>query len=93
MVEKEDVSYYKYAQVGLELAAGVGLGFWAGYRLDLRFGTAPWLMLARPRGMAAGFYLVVRELPGKKILKAGRNSPGISHDRLRLVGRGLYAAS
>ena len=41
MVEKEDVSYYKYAQVGLELAAGVGLGFWAGYRLDLRFGTAP----------------------------------------------------
>ena len=77
MGEKEDVSYYKYAQIGLELAAGGGLGFWAGYRLDLRFGTAPWLMLLGAAvGMAAGFYLVVRELPGEKDFKSGKKQPG-----------------
>ena len=76
MGEKEDVSYYKYAQIGLELAAGVGLGFWAGYRLDARFGTSPWLMLAGAAvGMAAGFYLVVRELPREKDFKSGKKDP------------------
>ena len=51
MKDGEDISYYKYVQIGLELAAGVGLGFWAGYRLDQKLGSAPWLMLA---GAAAG---------------------------------------
>jgi F0F1-type ATP synthase assembly protein I len=59
--EKEN--YWNYAQIGLELAAAVLLGFWAGYWLDKKLGTAPWLMLAGAAGgMAAGFYLVVREL-------------------------------
>lgn len=61
MPEKEN--YWNYAQIGLELAAAVLLGFWAGYWLDKKLGTAPWLMLAGAAGgMAAGFYLVVREL-------------------------------
>lgn len=56
-------SYWKYAQIGLELAAAVMLGFWAGYWLDARLGTSPWLMLGGAAGgMGAGFYLVIREL-------------------------------
>ncbi len=55
--------YWKYAQIGLELAGAVLLGFWAGYQLDKKLGTAPWLMLGGAAGgMAAGFYLVAREL-------------------------------
>jgi F0F1-type ATP synthase assembly protein I len=63
MKKGEDPGYYKYAQIGLELAAGVGLGFWAGYSLDAKLGSSPWLMLAgSAAGMAAGFYLILREL-------------------------------
>jgi len=59
--------YLKHAQIGLELAAAVLLGFWGGYKLDGRFGTAPWLMLAgAAAGLAAGFYLVLRELFAKE---------------------------
>lgn len=61
MADKDN--YWNYAQIGLELAAAVLLGFWAGYQLDKKLGTAPWLMLAGAAGgMAAGFYLAAREL-------------------------------
>jgi F0F1-type ATP synthase assembly protein I len=60
-------NYLKHAQIGLELAAAVLLGFWGGYKLDVRLGTAPWLMLAgAAAGLAAGFYLVLRELFAKE---------------------------
>ncbi|HNW43352.1 MAG TPA: AtpZ/AtpI family protein [Elusimicrobiales bacterium] len=53
---------WKYAQTGLELAGGVLLGFSAGYWLDGRLGTAPWLMLGgATAGLAAGFYLFIKE--------------------------------
>jgi len=55
--------YWNYAQIGLELAAAVLLGFWAGYQLDKKLGTSPWLLLGGSAGgMAAGFYVVAREL-------------------------------
>lgn len=60
---------WRYAQAGLQLAAGVLLGFWAGYRLDGLLHTAPWLMLAgAAAGLAAGFYLFMRDVneDGKK---------------------------
>ncbi|MFA7008526.1 MAG: AtpZ/AtpI family protein [Elusimicrobiales bacterium] len=77
MQAKNDMDYYKYLQIGLELAAGVGLGLWAGYRLDARFGSAPWLMLAgAAAGLGAGFYLVLRELPAEKDYKSGKKGPG-----------------
>lgn len=73
----EAANYYQYVQIGLELAAGVGLGFWAGYRLDLKFGSAPWLMLAgAAAGLGAGFYLVIRGLPGENDFKDGANGGG-----------------
>ena len=62
MKNAED-NYWKYAQIGLELAVSVLFGFWAGYRLDEKMGTSPWLMLGGSAGgMSAGFYLVIREL-------------------------------
>lgn len=60
----EPDNYFKYAQIGLELAVGVGLGFFAGYWLDLKLNSAPWLMLAgAAAGLAAGFYLMLQSLP------------------------------
>jgi len=63
MDSQPDQNYWKYAQIGLELAVSVLLGFWAGYWLDGKTGTSPWLMLGGAAGgMAAGFYLVIKEL-------------------------------
>ncbi len=65
---ERDEEYWRYAQVGLELTGAVLLGFWAGYKLDKRLGTSPWLMLGgAAAGLAAGGYVVLREiLPGKE---------------------------
>lgn len=58
---------WKYAQIGLELAAAVMLGFFAGYKLDARFGTSPWLMLGgSAAGLAAGFYLAFGDMMVEK---------------------------
>ncbi len=63
-MKDNEESWFKYAQVGLELAAAVLLGFYCGYKLDIYFGLSPWLMLGgSAAGMAGGFYLVIRELP------------------------------
>ena len=64
---KSGQNYWKHAQIGFELAVSVLLGFAAGYWLDGKMGTSPWLMLAGATGgMAAGFYLVIKELIGKE---------------------------
>ncbi len=61
MPDKEN--YWKYAQIGLELAVAVLLGFWGGYWLDKKLDSAPWLMLGgAAAGMAGGFYRVIGEL-------------------------------
>ena len=61
MAEKEN--YWQYAQIGLELAGAVLLGFWGGWWLDKKLGTAPWLMLGgAAAGLGGGFYMVAREL-------------------------------
>jgi len=71
-VKDGDESRFKYAQTGLELAGAVLLGFYCGYKLDGWFGSSPWLMLAGAAlGMAAGFYLVIRELPKEEVRKQG----------------------
>lgn len=60
---KEPENWLDYAQIGLELAGAVLLGFFGGYWLDLRLGTLPWLTLAgAAAGIAGGFFLVAREL-------------------------------
>ena len=59
--------WWKYAQIGIEMAAAVMLGFIAGYKLDARLHTSPWLMLGgSAAGLAAGFYLAFGEMLLKK---------------------------
>jgi F0F1-type ATP synthase assembly protein I len=65
-------NYWNHAQIGLELAAAVLVGFWGGWWLDAKLGTAPWLMLlGAGLGLAAGFYLVAKELFGDGVPPAG----------------------
>lgn len=62
MAEKKH-SGYKYAQIGLELAGAVLAGFYLGYKLDGFFKTLPWFtLLGSFFGMAAGFYLLYKEM-------------------------------
>ncbi|MBU2531076.1 MAG: AtpZ/AtpI family protein [Elusimicrobia bacterium] len=54
---------YKYAQIGLELAGAVLLGFYGGYKLDEVLNSLPWFaILGSFVGMAAGFYLFYKEI-------------------------------
>lgn len=60
---RSEENYWKYAQIGIQLAVSVLVGFWAGYSLDAEFGTSPWLMLGgAAAGIAGGFYLAAKEL-------------------------------
>ena len=64
---RQTEEYWKYAQIGLELAVSVLLGFWAGFQLDKKLGTAPWLMLGgAAAGIAGGFFMVIREILPKE---------------------------
>ncbi|MDO8805623.1 MAG: AtpZ/AtpI family protein [Elusimicrobiota bacterium] len=61
MADKDN--YWSYAQIGLELAAGVLLGLWGGYWLDKKLGSIPWFTLGGAvSGLAVGSYLVALEL-------------------------------
>lgn len=47
---------YRYAQVGMMIVAPMAVLGWVGYRMDGRWGTSPWLLLAGlVIGMASGF--------------------------------------
>lgn len=62
-MKRDGGTQWKYAQIGIELALFVLLGFAAGWKLDQKFGTSPWLLLGcSGLGMAAGFYSVFREI-------------------------------
>lgn len=62
-MKTEGRGYYGLLQSGLQLAAGVGLGFWLGLQADRRLGTGHWLAAAgAAAGLAAGFYLFFREV-------------------------------
>ena len=58
--------------LGLEFASAVGLCTWAGYVLDKKWGSAPWLLvLGALVGFALGFYMIVRA--AKNMSRAGVN--------------------
>ncbi|HBE89031.1 MAG TPA: hypothetical protein DDW67_07830, partial [Elusimicrobia bacterium] len=42
-MKREERGYYGLLQSGLQLAVGVGLGFWLGLLADRRLGTGHWL--------------------------------------------------
>ncbi len=58
--------------LGLEFATAEGLGVWAGYWLDGRLDTSPWLLVAGAvAGFALGFYIILRA--AKNMSRAGAN--------------------
>ena len=62
-MKKDERGNYGLLQSGLQLAAGVGLGFWLGWLADRRLGTGHWLAVTgAAAGLAAGFYLFLREV-------------------------------
>lgn len=47
--------------LGMEFAVSVGLCTWAGYVLDTKWGSAPWLLVVGAfAGFALGFYIILR---------------------------------
>ncbi|MDD2772191.1 MAG: AtpZ/AtpI family protein [Elusimicrobiales bacterium] len=63
MMAGEEKSPWRFAQIGIEIAVCVFAGFIAGYWLDKKLRTGPWLMLAgAAAGLAAGFYTAAREI-------------------------------
>lgn len=59
--------YTRYAGVGLQFAATIGLFAWAGYALDDRLGTSPWLLIVGVfLGFAGAMISLVRRVPGGK---------------------------
>lgn len=59
--------------LGLEFAVAMALGTWAGYFLDGKLGTSPWLLVAGAvAGFALGFYIILRA--AKNMSRADGNS-------------------
>ena len=62
MADGNDPNWGKFASVGLEIAAGVGLGVAVGYWIDRKFRTEPWgILIGAGVGLAAGMYLFIKE--------------------------------
>ena len=54
--------YYKYAGLGFEFAALVGLFFYFGHIADLRWQCEPWgLMIGGGIGVVGGIYLLAKQ--------------------------------
>jgi len=50
----------RYSAVGMEMGIAVGIGYGAGWWLDKKFGTEPYLMLLMLLfGVAAGFKAII----------------------------------
>jgi len=62
MPGNDDSNWGKFAAVGLEVAAGVGLGAVVGYWIDHKFRTEPWgVLIGSALGFASGMYLLFKE--------------------------------
>jgi len=69
-------------RLGIELVAGVAVGFFIGWGLDSLFGTAPFLMvLFLGLGAAAGIMNVVRTAKRMQAeAPSGKNLPSVNDD-------------
>ena len=53
--------HVEITSLGIEFAVSVVLGTWAGYVLDGKLGSGPWLLVAGAfAGFALGFYIILR---------------------------------
>lgn len=69
-------------KLGIELVAGVGVGFFIGWGLDRLFGTAPFLMVVfLGLGGAAGILNVMRTAKRMQAgAPSGKNLPSVNDD-------------
>jgi ATP synthase protein I len=69
-------------RLGIELVAGVGVGFFIGWGLDRLFGTAPFLMVVfLGLGAAAGIMNVMRTAKRMQAeAPSGKNLPSVKDD-------------
>lgn len=62
MGKPDDPNWPKFAALGLEIAAGVGLGIVIGSWIDRKRHTAPYgILIGAGLGFAAGLYLLIKE--------------------------------
>jgi len=62
MAKQDDTNYRQLTTVGLEIAAGAGLGAAIGYWVDRRWQCGPWgVLIGTCLGIAAGMYLLIKE--------------------------------
>lgn len=62
MARKQEPNPWRYAGVGLELVAVVGVLMGIGYLLDQKFETEPWCMLTGALlGIVGGLYNLVKD--------------------------------
>ena len=68
MPDSDDRSQWgQYMGLGLEMAAGVGLGVFVGWWLDGRYGWSPWgTVIGSMLGLAGGMYLLIKQALGMK---------------------------
>jgi F0F1-type ATP synthase assembly protein I len=61
MPKPDDSNWAKFASLGLEVAAGVGIGAAVGYWIDRRLHSDPWgILIGSMLGMASGMYLLIK---------------------------------
>ena len=66
----------KYATLGLTYAATIGVFTAAGWWLDQRLGTSPWLLIAGVfTGFGGGMVSLVRKVPGAGPSGRGKHRP------------------
>ena len=62
MSKDSQSSWGRYVGLGLEMAIGVGLGWFVGNWLDKRYGWDPWgAVIGASIGLAGGMYLLIRD--------------------------------
>jgi F0F1-type ATP synthase assembly protein I len=62
MPSNKDTGWGKVASVGLEIAAGAGLGAFAGTWVDRKWHTGPWgVLVGTFLGISAGMYILIKE--------------------------------
>lgn len=62
MAEDRNSNWGTWLGLGLEMAVGVGLGYFVGNWLDKKYGWAPWgVLVGSLLGMAAGMYLLIKQ--------------------------------
>jgi F0F1-type ATP synthase assembly protein I len=57
-----DTGWGRFASIGLEVAAGVGLGIAVGLWLDRRYQWSPWgTLIGALLGLVTGIYMLIRD--------------------------------